>query len=392
MYRDILGFSISPHMQRIMAVDGCYASIMRAEKKAENNDRSLPPGLPIPVLPVDYLKERPEHWIGGEGSYVCPVDSDWALWFNWSMNNTSETAVLCSVKGMNPLTGQRLSSYDLQDFRKECPIHNVPFSTGKLCSKCGFKWPDQNFISSPDPLYIDGYCMPDGDVRQFYFTEEMAKSIPEKVIGKDDTVPAFGFCFYKLKNCRTDYENGVSYRDEFPSYPYQYSYPGSHKVKGIYEDFSEAKTFFSSSSLDHSFNSALYEDERSSETRERSISFSNTSDYMNVVNEAIVKNGFASLHPKMRSFSKSKEPVASESFEVKNRIGTEVGLGAGARIKQRFGKAKHPVSDWEKEPTGVVRLYFVFQEEFERYAAAGLKDLEGSREGYLDGLPVGGEK
>lgn len=390
MYRDILGFSITPQMQRVMVADGCYASIMRAEKKSEDSDRGLPPGLPIPVLPVDCLKERPDNWIGGEGSYVCPVDSDWALWFNWSMNNVSETAVLCSVKGMNPLTGQRLSSYGLQDFRKECPIHNVPFSTGKLCSKCGFKWPDQNFISSPDPLYIDGYRMPDGNVRQFYFTEEMAKSIPEKVIGKDDTVPAFGFCFYRLNDRRSSYEGGVSYRDEFPDDIYRYARPGAFSTKTTYGGSDEIHTYFSSSCISDSFD---YSPERSfsSEVRERSISFSNSLSAEDGVNEAKTKARLGSLGSRKMSAGGLISAPRS-TVEIKDRIGAEVGLGAGGRIKQHFGKATHPVSDWEKEPTAVVRLYFVFQEEFERYAAAGLKDLEGSREGYLDGLPVGGEK
>ncbi len=70
----------------------------------------------------------------------------------------------------------------------------------------------------------------------------------------------------------------------------------------------------------------------------------------------------------------------------------EVGLGAGAKIKQGFGKAAHGAEKWESKPTGVMRIYFVFQEEFERYAAGGFKNLEGKKAGYLDGLDVGGAK
>lgn len=447
MYRDVLGFSITPHMQRVMVANGCYASIMRTEKKAENSGKGLPPGVPIPLLPVDYLEVRPDHWIGGEGSYVCPVDSDWALWFNWSMNNTSDTAVLASVKGMNPLTGQRMGSYDLETYGEECPVHKERFSTGKLCLKCGFKWPEQNFVSTPNPAYMDGYRMPDGNVRQFYFTEEMMKSIPEQVIGKEDTVPAFGFCFYRLRDRRTNYEGGTSYRDEFPighiSQNYRYSSPGSYSVKG--SSVGEILTYFSSSAAGEicspihdggeicppvhdsevTLEKFLGEVDYSSESRERGISFSNTAGTGDVVREALYKAGMSesdaieahSRKPirtvrgpkgselKKRSFSTTRSAptvrAAADSasvsampmvHEIKDRSGMEVGLGAGAKIKQGFGKAAHGADKWEEKPTGVMRVYFVFQEEFEKYAAGGFKNLEGKKAGYLEGLDVGGAK
>jgi hypothetical protein len=68
----------------------------------------------------------------------------------------------------------------------------------------------------------------------------------------------------------------------------------------------------------------------------------------------------------------------------------EVGIGAGAKICQAFEKSSKSVEDWEKKPAGVIRLYFVFQEEFEKYAAQGFNDLIGNEIGYLEGLPVGG--
>jgi hypothetical protein len=131
------------------------------------------------------------------------------------MNNPSNTAVLSSVKGMNPLTGRRVAGYELENYQDECPIHHKPFSKGKLCPDCGFKWPHQNYISQPNKFYIDSFVTPSG-VRQFYFTEDMAKSIPELVIGKEDTVPAFGFCFYKLKEYNPVWESGNHIKNDFP--------------------------------------------------------------------------------------------------------------------------------------------------------------------------------
>jgi hypothetical protein len=69
----------------------------------------------------------------------------------------------------------------------------------------------------------------------------------------------------------------------------------------------------------------------------------------------------------------------------------EVGVGAGAEIRQSFDKSKKSVGDWEKKPAGVIRLYFVFQEQFEKYAEAGFNNLKGNEMGYLAELPVGGK-
>lgn len=382
MYRDVLGFSITPKMQRLMTINGCHASIMRTEKKKENSSMGLPSGVPIPILPVDYLKERPENWIGGEGSYVCPVDSEWGLWFNWSMNNPLETAVLPSVKGMNPLTGQRMGNFNLEYYSEECPIHKEAFSTGKYCVKCGFKWPHQGFLSAPDKLFLDGFRMPDGNVRQFYFTEEMAKSIPEQVIGKEDTVPAFGFCFYHLKERRKNYEGGTSFRDEFPNLKQL-----SNTSKYLYD----SHTYLGGTRYPETFTSSV-----DYECRERSVSFYTTNSTEDVINEAVHKTGLISP---LRNFRKKRYRSAnpkkiktafSSSSTFKDRSNMEVGLGAGAKIKQNFRRSQYELSDWAEKPTGIIRLYFVFQEEFERYAAVGLHDLEGSKEGYLKGLSIGG--
>jgi hypothetical protein len=46
--------------------------------------------------------------------------------------------------------------------------------------------------------------------------------------------------------------------------------------------------------------------------------------------------------------------------------------------------------DWKDEPSAVIRLYFVFRKKFEKIVKnGGLVDLDGNKEGYLKGLPVG---
>jgi hypothetical protein len=68
----------------------------------------------------------------------------------------------------------------------------------------------------------------------------------------------------------------------------------------------------------------------------------------------------------------------------------EVGIGAGASIEQSIVKDRRDLSVWEDEPGAVIRLYFVFQDEFESYVSHGLKDLSGAPEGFLKDLPKGG--
>jgi hypothetical protein len=67
----------------------------------------------------------------------------------------------------------------------------------------------------------------------------------------------------------------------------------------------------------------------------------------------------------------------------------EVGVGAGVKIAQKMNRDEHSLDEWQDKPAGVIRVYFVFQEEFERYVEAGLNDLSGYKEGYLNRVPVG---
>ena len=445
--RNVLGFSVAPHMRRVMSLNGFHASIMRADKKKEKDGSGLPKGLPIPVLPVDYLKERPESWVGGAGSYVVPVDSEWGLWFNWSMNKTSSTAVLCSVKGMNPVTGQRIGGYDLEKIEKKCPTHGVDLYAHNYCPECDFNWPEQNYISAPNPLFLDGFRTPDGNVRQFYFTEEMAKSIPELVIGKEDTVPAFGFCFYDQKVVQ-NYEEGKRLREEYPSRTLSNFSSKAFTITG--SDASKEMNFGDiMKSASHGLY-PLYIHEDSSPTfgstieenlavRERGVSFDSSS--INIYHSSTISDGGMdatldgtispmgvspddadysegeektsggitipdsfrgmSTGPRKKNvkrsdlkkvFSKTVRPDSMLDVFAPLRKSAEVGIGAGAKIKQAFRKSRLGLDTWNEKPSSVVRIYFVFQEQFEQYAAAGFNNLEGTKDGYLEGLPVGGSK
>jgi hypothetical protein len=67
----------------------------------------------------------------------------------------------------------------------------------------------------------------------------------------------------------------------------------------------------------------------------------------------------------------------------------EVSVGAGAKIFQNLISDPNSLNSWKEAPDCVMTVYFVFQQEFEKLKAGGLRDLEGSKEGFLSNVTVG---
>jgi hypothetical protein len=88
---------------------------------------------------------------------------------------------------------------------------------------------------------------------------------------------------------------------------------------------------------------------------------------------------------KCSNVSELMRGIDLESAEKK-----EVSVGAGAEIYQDLNKDPLKVSEWEEEASATIRLYFVFANEFKSIIAnGGVKDMDGVKEGFLKGLPVG---
>jgi hypothetical protein len=66
-----------------------------------------------------------------------------------------------------------------------------------------------------------------------------------------------------------------------------------------------------------------------------------------------------------------------------------VSIGAGAKLKQELIKDSLGLDGWKPEPEAIIRLYFVFEEQFREIVEKGIEDLKGEQKGYLKGLPVG---
>jgi len=346
-----------------MEYKGFKAQIMRAVRLTGDYAHSLPPGNPIDIYPVDIFEKPLKNWITGQGNYVVPVKSEWGLWFNWTMNDKLNTCILPTVKGMNPITGRRTNGFSLEKYENKCPEHKIEFKDGLYCEKCNFKWPKQNYISYPNTLWWDGFRTSDGKVRQFFFTKDLAKSIPEQVIGKEDTVPAFGFVFYRTKTKRVIKHSGITR-----------GFSSESALGNVYLDDMKSSNngniFFTSCS-----NSTL--------TLGSAITQDSASPIINCCQTDSIQLG-------SNGNIGSGDPNPEEKLRItKSAKKLEVGVGAGAEILQDLQVDELKLDDWEESPASVMRLYFIFTDEFKRVSDKGMKDLEGKKEGYLDGLKVG---
>jgi hypothetical protein len=78
-----------------------------------------------------------------------------------------------------------------------------------------------------------------------------------------------------------------------------------------------------------------------------------------------------------------------ERGEESKSLRKEVSVGAGARIDQKLEPDPHGLSEYKEKPAAVIRLYFVFQGQFNDILKGGFKHPAGDAEGFLKGLPMG---
>lgn len=165
----------------------------------------LPPYAQRAAFRVSNCPDAPEDWMRDQPgllSYMVAVEADRGLWLDFTRcaHHTHDVAVLISVQGVNPITGKKADNMRLEQYKHNCPVHNIPLVGDRRCEKCGHKWPHQNYISTTGnmPLWLDGFFSEDGKTRQWVFTEDQCRSVAKAVIG-DERVPAIGVAFFLSK-------------------------------------------------------------------------------------------------------------------------------------------------------------------------------------------------
>ncbi len=322
---------------------GFSARLMKAPKlKDVGTPHSLPPGSELPVVPIANLPGCPDLWSREAGTYVCPVDTNWGIWFDFTMNDRMNTAVVSSIKGLNPITGKPLDGPNLESYVEKCPIHNIPFGHDLLCEECGYRWPHQNYLTHESTLWLDGFRQPDGTVRQFFFTEDDKRDIASLIMGKQNTMPAFGFVFYEPKVKR-----------EEPVTPTIFDYASpilDHWNGGGFPHFDDNIVTYTTSTTP---------------LPAQTMSFC-----ANVP-------------------TKSTNPDLS-CYHVNTRSIKTASVGAGAEINQDIKRDSIGVDGWKEAPSSVIRLYFCFEEQFRQIVErGGVKGIQTKNSGFLNGLPVG---
>lgn len=211
-------------MSKIMSVKTdlkCMFNMPEKIKSEFNSEdemsHSLPPFEPMDAYPVDEYDACPNSWMNGSdiaSSYFVGVKEDYGMWldFNECFYHTHDVAVVISIQGINPITGQTMvkeKALQLEQYHTKCPIHKMKFEQDRYCDKCGFKWPGQNYLSTTGTpemkLWLDGFRSSDGKVRQYIITEDKMRSVAAEVMKKrgedpENRVFAIGIAYYLSKH------------------------------------------------------------------------------------------------------------------------------------------------------------------------------------------------
>jgi hypothetical protein len=126
-------------------------------------------------------------------SYFVPVKAEHGLWLDFNpaaQASDQHLAVVVDAQGVNAVTARPLEDKArprLEKYSSKCPVHNQAFGQERHCASCGFKWPAQNYIptnGTPDgAVWLDGFRLPTGEVRQFVFTEDEMQGVATHKLG-----------------------------------------------------------------------------------------------------------------------------------------------------------------------------------------------------------------
>jgi len=137
--------------------------------------KTLPPYNKRMHFLVDKYPACPKDWLRSEGivkSFFVPVVEGSGMWFDFNDNesHTHHVAIVISVQGVNPITGMPCNDAQLEQYIEECPKHKIKFGPDRYCSKCDYKWPKQNYITTTGTprghFWLDGFRTAEGIIRQ----------------------------------------------------------------------------------------------------------------------------------------------------------------------------------------------------------------------------------
>jgi hypothetical protein len=342
--------------RKYMQVNGLQAQINTPDALVGDGVHGLPPHNPVEFYPVDEYPACPKNWMHGSdkaSSYFVPVQVGKGMWFDFTPNQSHKhhVAVVISVQGINPVTGQQITNLNLQQFKKQCPKHNIDFQQDRYCPECQYKWPAQNYIATTtgETLWIDGFRNTEGLVEQYILTEEKCRGIAAQLIG-EDRVWAIGFAFYLSKDAK-------------PEIPAQSVRICSIKP-GQYQNTWNAEQY------QNTWNGLHYHDAAPSEYQ--AFGFINNS----------------SIDPGPSGSVLRSAPTNDYAMEVEEvEAGTKVEIGAGAKIEQELGIDPNNIDFWQEEPIGMIYVNYVTPDTCQQILNVGKR--QDKQNGFLENLRTG---
>ena len=387
-------------------------SLKSRESKGEEILHELPPYNWRASFLVDEYPSCPENWMRSSGrmsSYFVPVKEGHGIWldFNKNSNHNYHVAIVVSIQGVNAITGLPCNDPHLEQYIDECPVHKTAFGNNRLCEKCGFKWPKQNYISttstSLDRLWIDGFRAANGIVQQYLLTEKTMRGVASNIIGSD-RVYAIGISFFLSKNPKQ--VNSAIYGSSCVSSFQDKFNRDCDNVNITYAtdsaDLSDVINRLSNTPNDpditittnHSFYVSSICDclRGSSLSKKQEDYFILNShcdcDDISTFDSSLDTDSYYKSHIernlKKTSSIKNNSLCDSISKPVKN-----MEIGAGASINQLIGEDNEPLDFWRNEPESLLFINYCSEEDCKNILRHGKVSKKGNKKGFLTDIPHG---
>jgi hypothetical protein len=331
----------------VMDVNGLKCSVHAPVAPKGEGTHRLPPRCLVQAYKVDEFPACPANWMHGSSkasSYFFPIDVGKHMWLDFNMNSshTHHVAIVMSIQGINPITGQPSKILRLEKYKDKCPVHDVDFKQDRFCEKCGFKWPAQNYMTTTScpfgKFWIDGFFA-QGKVRGFLITEEEKRGVAAQIIG-EDRVWAVGVAFYLSKEPKPR-----------PAYERYEKTLGGHFG---FADYSALESTGGGMAKSMSFGGTLGD---SGQTRSMSAP---------VRSRGVIR-------------------AASASVDVRRAE-----IAAGAEIDQELSYPDPEDLDfYQDEPVGVIYGNYCFPDDFQKIVEGGTNDMTAGGKGFMKDLNIG---
>lgn len=350
-------FKEAPALPRMVRPDG------------EEVTQGLPPGTTIHAYNVDDYIGCPDNWRRGgpgEGAAFIPVREGTGLWIDFNVNraHTHEVAIVISIQGVNPITGQPTDGIFLEKYSENCPVHKTQFGADRFCEGCGYKWPPQNYLAStgtPSGLFwLDGFRAEDGVIRQFVMTAEKMQGVAANIIG-DDRVYAIGIAFFLSKNPKPVINHGTLTRS----------------MKGVSPFASVGAAAAGGSQMGWADDTSMLS---MSVPKKTMLSVNNVSDQ-------VLGGSLESATYDSNMVLESMGPVEICETSLTNSEVTVLEVGSGAKIEQQIYTDPNPLEYWEEKPAVTFYVNYAAPSVVQNILKAGMKDRTKGGEGFLAGIP-----